>query len=155
MIVGATRDGGITVREMNRMVADLMDFRSAYARAMDEQKLDALLYPAAALPAFKHGMAKDLVVTLTYFFLGNLLHWPAGVVPVTAVKREEEGYYPDKNLPHEQRDRFSKLCRESMEGSEGLPYGVHVMARSYEDEVCLHVMKLIEDGLASMREMSS
>ena len=152
MIVGATRDGGISAREMHDMLAHLMDFRKAYEEAMDEQDLDILLFPAAALPAFKHGMAKDLVVSLTYFFLANLLHWPAGVVPVTNVRKDEEGYYSNLELPTIQRDRFAPLCRESMEGSEGLPFGVHVMARSYEDELCLHTMKLIEDGLKKLRE---
>ena len=114
---------------------------------MDDQNLDALIFPGGALPAFKHGLSKELVVSLTYYWFANLLHFPAGIVPVTKVRKDEEGYYEDEELPVNQRDRFSAFSRQSMENSEGLPFSVQVMTRSYQDELCLHVMKRIEDAM--------
>lgn len=57
---------------------------------MVEAGLDAVIYPTTALPAFPHGKSRMLTPTLTYTFLANLLHWPAGVVPVTRVLEHEE-----------------------------------------------------------------
>lgn len=49
-----------------------------------------MIFPPVALPALPHGAAKDLTPAFTYMMLANLLHWPAGVVPVTLVRSEEE-----------------------------------------------------------------
>lgn len=38
-----------------------------------------------------------------------------------------------------------RRIKKTMEGSEGLPVGVQVAAFTYEDEICLGVMKKIEN----------
>lgn len=49
-----------------------------------------VIFPPVALPALPHGAAKNLTPAFTYAFVANLLHWPAGVVPVTLVRPDEE-----------------------------------------------------------------
>lgn len=49
-----------------------------------------VIFPPVALPALPHGAAKDLTPAFTYMMLANLLHWPAGVVPVTLIRSDEE-----------------------------------------------------------------
>jgi fatty acid amide hydrolase len=71
-----------------------------------------------------HGVIADLLPALTYTFLPNILHWPAGVVPVTTVDKSEATYEP----PAGQRDSFAELVKQSMVGSAELPVGVQVTA---------------------------
>ena len=69
--------------------------------------------------------------------------FPAGVVPVTTI-REDEQSYPMENLPPNQRDHWAKKAQECMEGSAGMPLSVAVMTEMYRDEKCLRVMKEVE-----------
>lgn len=77
---------------------------TAYGRkfmdAMRAANVDALLMPAHALPAYPHGAAKDLSFACSYTFVLNLINLPAGVVPVTVAKLQEDGLYsppPDQD----------------------------------------------------------
>lgn len=51
---------------------------------------DLILCPASSLPAWKHGAARELNLGGAYTILYNLLGYPAGVVPVTRVRADEE-----------------------------------------------------------------
>jgi Asp-tRNA(Asn)/Glu-tRNA(Gln) amidotransferase A subunit family amidase len=91
-------------------------------------------------------MAADLIPALSYTFLANLLHWPAGTVPVTTVQSSEEVYPVDK-LPRTQRDSLARLVAKSIVGSQGLPVGVQVMTPMWKDEKCIEIMREIERGV--------
>ena len=71
---------------------------------------------------------------LQYNFLWNVLHYPAGFVPVTRVKTDEQ-YFSDQY-----NDNWTGLLKETAKGSEGMPIGVQVISHSFEDEKCLGVM---------------
>ena len=144
---GCSVSGGASARDYWSMGSDLVDFQKAYMEWMVSNKFDALLLPSTPVPAFTHGSAKDLSPSLSYMFLPNLLQWPAGVVPTTTVQGGEDNYYDPDSLPPNQRDRLAKSAAEQMEGTLGLPVGVQVMTMHNEDELCLHVMKLLEDQL--------
>ena len=73
----------------------------------------------------------------------NVLGWPAGSVPITTVRGDEQ-FYDIENLLATQKDSFAREAKKVMEGSKGLPIGVQVMAGCYGDEVCLRVMKEVE-----------
>jgi len=73
-----------------------------------------------------------------YTMLANLTGYPAGVVPVTRVRQEEESDRPTT------RDEAEKTARATEIGSAGLPVGVQVMARPWRDHVALAVMRHIE-----------
>lgn len=51
-----------------------------------EAGFDALICPSTPMPAYPHGMSADLTISCSYTFLYNLLHYPAGNVPITIVK---------------------------------------------------------------------
>ena len=115
-------------------------------------------------------------------FLPNLLYWPAGVVPVTKVREGEDNYYPNNSsenksgksyqdnvvksmkggkdvaevntssLPPNQRDSIAQLSQKVMQNSVGLPVGVQIMTMSNMDELCLHVMNVLEEGLKQKRK---
>ena len=80
-----------------------------------------------------------------------MLGWPAGVVPVTTVRNEEQ-HYRMEDIPANQRDPIAKIAANVMEGSEGLPMSVAVMTPSYRDELCLRVMKEVESVVGFLEE---
>merc|ERR1712146_644839 len=56
------------------------------------------------------------------------------------------------SLPPNQRDNIAQLSRKVMQNSIGLPIGVQIMTMSNMDELCLHVMSLLEEGLHKKRK---
>jgi fatty acid amide hydrolase len=142
-LLRACLSGGMNVRDYWGHIVQRDVITDAYNRAFEEQGLDALIFPPVAVPAMPHGVIADLLPALTYTFLPNILHWPAGVVPVTTVDASEATYEP----PAEQLDSFAELTKRSMQGSAELPVGVQVMARRWKDETCLYVMREIEKGI--------
>ena len=73
------------MRQYYELVADTFGVRSRWEEAFAEAGLDAVVFPVSALPALPHGASKDLTPAFTYTFVANLLHWPAGVVPVLSL----------------------------------------------------------------------
>lgn len=69
---------------------------------------------------------------------------PAGVVPCTLVREDECNYEDDGGV----NDSWSKGTRECMVGAEGLPVGVQVAALPFRDELCLGIMRELEQALA-------
>lgn len=129
---------------VDEVVVKLQAFKREWTTFFEEMKIDALLMPTS-LPA------TDLVYSDSHLFLAQLLQWPSGVVPVTIVREEETSYHSAIGLPVQQRDTLSRAV--AMENSGGLPMSVQVLAPGYKDEVCLRVMKSIEEH-ASFRVTS-
>jgi fatty acid amide hydrolase len=117
------------------------DYRLRFEQALDRADggpFDLILCPPCALPALTHGATKELATVGAYACLYNLLGYPAGVVPVTRVgAQEQSGRAPS-------RDVVQKLAREVELGSEGLPVGVQVAARPWNEHVALAAMAVIE-----------
>ena len=151
-LLGSSRNGGISVFDLWKTTADLLALRSKWSEAVRKAGVDAIVYPGFPLPALPHGMSGDLTAAVSYMFLPNLLLWPAGAVPVTTVRSDEQ-HYDMEDLPESQRnDKAAKLtANHVMPGSEGLPLSVSVMTPAFEDEKCLRVMKEIE-RLVDFRE---
>ncbi len=121
--------------------------RSAFTRKfverLDAARLDALLLPPHALPALTHGSTMHLPASASYAFLANLLGLPAGVVPVTRVRPDEESDRPAS------RDVVQRAASEVESSSAGLPVGVQVIGRHWREDVVLAVMRTLEAGLRS------
>ena len=110
---------------------------------------DALVCPVSALPALPHGTAARLVLAAAPCLLANLLDLPAGTVPNTRVRPDEEiGRVPS-------RARVGQAAAAADRDSRGLPIGVQVVgvpvAGSATDpirpeRIVLDVMRLIERG---------
>ncbi|MFM7035277.1 MAG: amidase [Planctomycetia bacterium] len=105
---------------------------------------DAVVCPVSSLPALRHGTAARLVVAASPCLLANLLDLPAGAVPVTSVRPDEETGRTWS------RDPVVALARETDVGSRGLPVGVQVVGLSDEpregENVVLDVMQGIESA---------
>lgn len=122
---------------VEEVAGELEAFKRAWRLFLADMQVDALLLPATALPADGMDCAHSGI------FLAQLLQWPSGVVPVCVVGEEEAAYHSPVSLPPAQRDHISRSV--SMAQSQGLPVGVQVMAPGFKDQVCLRVMKSIEE----------
>jgi fatty acid amide hydrolase len=120
-----------------------MDYRSKWSASFAASGLDALIFPAMPIPAVPHGMSQMLTSSASYMFIANLLLWPCGAVPVTVVGDNEEHYRFD-DLPEDQRDLMATLTQKVMQNSSGMPLSISVMTPSFQDEMCLRVMKEVE-----------
>ncbi len=123
--------------------AELLAAREALRTRMTKELagIDAIVCPVSALPALRHGTAARLVLAAAPCLLANLLELPAGAVPVTRVRPDEEtgrGFSFDPVL---------RAAAATDRGSRGLPVGVQVVGGPGADEsVVLDVMEAIEAG---------
>jgi fatty acid amide hydrolase len=113
-------------------------YRRDFVAALDRGGFDAIVCPPHALPALTHGSAYYLTTAASYAMLYNLLGMPAGVVPVTRVRDDEQ------SPPRAGRDIVERTARDVVRGSAGLPLGVQVVARHWREDVALAVMSAIE-----------
>ncbi|HVZ43323.1 MAG TPA: amidase [Ramlibacter sp.] len=124
------------------LVEAQIEYRDRFTRALDTAPggpFDVIVCPAMPLPALLHGTTKDLATCGAYACLYNLVGYPAGVVPVTRVRvGEEVGRAASKDV-------VQKLAREAEEASAGLPIGVQVVARPWQEHVALAAMAAVQD----------
>lgn len=144
-LAGQPRLGGI-IASTGKMSADrywqtisqLRHWVRQFMTRLDQERFDAVLCPPHALPALRHGSTDYLASAASYCMVGNLLQWPAGVVPVTRVCADEETDRPASG------DLVEKSARETERGSAGLPVGVQVAARHWREDIVLALMKALE-----------
>lgn len=135
--------GKRTTDEHWQLVEQLMAFRERFLHSLDQAEggpIDVLISPGCGLPAIKHGATEELGVIGAYTLIYNVLGYPAGVVPWTLVRAEEETATPRG------RDRMDITARETEQGSAGLPVAVQVAARPWRDHVALGVMAALEEA---------
>jgi fatty acid amide hydrolase len=115
--------------------------RTALLDAMDRAGVDVLLCPPFATPALPHGASKNFTLASSYSILFNAVQLPAGVVPVTRVRegeaRREAG-----------RDVLERHAAKVDAASAGLPVGVQVVARPWQDHRVIAAMQAIERAVS-------
>lgn len=134
----------------NRGLEDLLTRREAIRERMARdwrdaagQPLDAIVCPAFALPALRHGTASSLLLAGVPCCLASLLDLPTGVVPVTRVRPEE------CRGRDESRDPVLREAARTDEGSEGLPIGVQVIALDGREATLLEAMRRLDGDLSA------
>ncbi|MFO0679544.1 MAG: amidase family protein [Polyangiaceae bacterium] len=120
-----------------RVTARLRAYRARFEGAMEAAGIDVLLTPPFATPALPHGGSKKFLPAGAFAVLFNVVQFPAGVVPVTRVRAEEE---IRGALPGILERRASEVDR----GSRGLPVGVQVVARPWREDLVLATMAALE-----------
>jgi fatty acid amide hydrolase len=127
-----------------RLVEEQLDYRHDFLLALDTDEggpFDVIICPAYSLPALRHGASKDLVTAGVYAILYNVLGYPTGVVPVTRVREGEESQRK-RSL-----DRLEGVAQATERGSAGLPVGVQVVARPWQEHIAFAAMRAIEASL--------
>lgn len=117
-------------------VEALLDLRERVLAALGD--IDVVLSPAAALPPLRHGAAREVGAMGIYCCMYNVLGWPAGVVPWTRVRADEESDRPAS------KDPCFVAARDTERGAAGLPIAVQVAARPWRDHVALAAMAALE-----------
>ncbi|MGZ5971292.1 MAG: amidase family protein, partial [Polyangiales bacterium] len=130
--------GEKTVDRFWQITNQLRAYRFELTEAMDRAGIDVVLCPAHATPALPHLGSKDFVLAGSTSMLWNIVQFPAGVVPVTRVLRDEA----HRDHP---RDRLETMAAKVDQGSAGLPVGVQVVARPWREDLVLAAMRAIED----------
>lgn len=143
--IGWNRVVDILQAEINISAEDYVTLFRRLIRQIDETihawetaGLDALICPAVGVVAPEHGKS-DILISMIFCSIWNVVRFPSGTVPVGLVKKHE-AFYEDKY-----HDAFTECSKTAMEGSEGLPYGIQVVTLPYKDELALKVMKDVEE----------
>ncbi len=133
--------GEKTGGEVWSLTARLRADRAALIEAMEQQGVDALLCPPCATPALPHGRSKNFTLASSYSILFNAAQLPAGVVPVTRVRGDETA----RTASSDWLDRQAAAVDAR---SVGLPVGVQVVGRAWEEPLVLALMRAIEDEVS-------
>lgn len=112
-----------------------------FLQAWRDAELDLVIAPGMSLPALTHGSSKDLTPACATTFLYNLLHYPAGSVPVSTVDKNETKYEDEYN------DSLTKFAAAVCKDSEGLPLNVQVVGLPYQDELVLRGMLEVQEAV--------
>ena len=115
------------------------DIKEKFLEWWNKNGFDAFISPGFGIPAVKHGTSQDLFVYCCYTFNWNILDYPTGAVPITKINKNEESFDDVFN------DKITKMVKECCGTSKGMPVGVQVSTKPFQDELCLFVMKEIED----------
>jgi fatty acid amide hydrolase len=138
--------------ELWKLVTKQRQLISCWLEQMQEHKVDVLICPPCAQPAFLLGQSRDVTpMACSYNFVFNLLHFPSGVVPVTRVRADEATSEAYSALEVNHRDRIARLLAKGQVGSAGLPCGVQVVGLPNRDEHVLRVMRELESALNKAR----
>jgi fatty acid amide hydrolase len=106
--------------------------------------IDVVICPAFTTPAIRHGQADDFSMAGCYSMRYNFLNFPAGVVPIHTVG-------PKDKVRNQAEDRLEKKAVDVELHSQGLPLGVQIVGRPYEENKVLAVMLALE---AKAREIA-
>lgn len=133
----------------NKGVIYKREFIKEFEKIMTEQKLDGFISPASSVPAFRHYESKELSMGVIINVVSNLLDYTACVIPCTKVTKEDlQDEYNDRKYPN---DHFVKQTREMLKDSLGMPIGIQICTRTYQEEKCLAISKLVDEALKSRK----
>ena len=135
--------GGKSVHEYWQVIAERERLKKRLTERFEAAGLDVLICPGFGLPALLHNASVTLNQAASYTFVWNLFNWPAGTVPVTQVREDEQWYDANGDAS------FEHAASKNVHRSQGLPVGVQVIAQPWRDEVCLGAMKILEEALGS------
>jgi fatty acid amide hydrolase len=139
--------GEKSVADWWRMAAQRTAYRQAEFDAWRTAEIDAMICPAHVVPAMPHRESGEFVAAMTYPFRYAFLNFPAGVAPMTTVNAVDVQQTPAGN------DKIEKQISAFMQGAEGLPVGVQVVAPPYRESAVLAVMAALEAARAGADDM--
>ncbi|OWF56746.1 vitamin D3 hydroxylase-associated protein-like [Mizuhopecten yessoensis] len=134
-----------SVHEWGKLYGKVRQYKDEFYDAWTRQKLDVVICPQFGFVAPPYGYLFKTFGGGIFAPIYNLLNYPAGCLPVTAVSANDiDGM---KNYP--ENTAFEKNIKKVTEGSEGLPVGLQVVGQQWQEELVLRVMKEIEEAIKS------
>ncbi|XP_028301311.1 fatty-acid amide hydrolase 1 [Gouania willdenowi] len=110
--------------------------------------IDVLLCPMIG-PAYWPRYAGKSSTPLSYSMIYNLLNFSAGTVTVSTVTEEDEEEL--KHFKGIYQDFQDRLFKEAVTGGVGLPVSVQCVSLPWQDEMCLRLMKEVEELVRSRK----
>lgn len=101
--------------------------------------IDVMLLPSFPIPAFDAKYADDIGILPSTCRLASYWQYPSSMIPITTCSTNEQEY--DERYHN---DYFTTVLMSCMETAKGLPVGVEICGKPYQDETILSVMKIIE-----------
>ncbi|CAL2036702.1 unnamed protein product [Caenorhabditis brenneri] len=123
-------------------------FKNKWIKYWKSLGIDALICPSFITPAqpFEYPVQLSTGVFITGLF--NMLDCPAAVVPVSSVREKENDKFETNG------DFVLKLQSKAMKETTGLPNAVQIVTLPNHEEMCLKVMKIVEEiseGVQTLR----
>ena len=126
-----------------RLTYAMQQYQHEVLEQLQRERLVALIGPPHALPAPQHRKPIDLLAAASYAYYANILGFPAGVMGITRVRDDEQA----------SREKSSDIALKQAAAvdreSAGLPVGVQVIGRPWEDDLVLDLMAMLERGAES------
>ncbi|XP_013421117.1 fatty-acid amide hydrolase 1-like [Lingula anatina] len=137
-------NGFRSIKDMNEKKCDIQEWQLKILQDWERLGLDAVVCPVAPCVAVLNGYPAKCLGALSYTAYYNLADFPAGVVPVTTVTAEDDqnlkSYYNHDVL-------WMKNMKMGCVDAIGLPVGVQCVTKPWHEELCLRVMRDVENGL--------
>ena len=105
-----------------------------------DHNLDAILNIPVQFPAFPHELVDIIGTAPIATRLAIYWQFPAGIIPAAVVEQDEQNFN-EKVF----NDILTSKLRESMKDSQGLPMGLEIIGKPYQDEQVLAIMKILEN----------
>lgn len=150
-IVAASR--AKSVKEYWEWTAKRDDYRRLfYDEAWTKQQFDGIIAPVQAMPSIPHGGCAHLSPLAAATILYNVLNYPAGVVPVTRVDPAKDQLTQEWQHLHGAKaveSMIYKGCKPTYnpEAMRGIPVGVQVVGKPWEDEKVIGMMRVVDVAL--------
>jgi len=104
---------------------------------MKREGIDAIIGPTHSTTAFNIGAGSSSAHFAKFTMLFNFLDFPSGSVPV--------GLAGKSTMKPIFNDIHYKLFNEGVKDCEGMPVSVQVATMTNDDEMCIRLMKEIDD----------
>ncbi|KAH0833464.1 amidase signature domain-containing protein [Lanmaoa asiatica] len=129
-----------------------------YKEVWDEYGFDAIIAPVQSLPTIPHGGCAMLSPLAACTILYNVIDSPVGIVPVTRVDPKQD-MLPVDFVPG--ATGTSTILEKQMYtgptpvydpvAMAGIPVGVQIVGKKWEDEKVLEMMKVVDEALGTTR----
>jgi Asp-tRNA(Asn)/Glu-tRNA(Gln) amidotransferase A subunit family amidase len=134
-----------TMKHLTDSLKNVKLERLKVEQMMLREGIEGIMAPGGALPALKHTFASHLLGAATYAMFFNMVNFPAGSIPITFVKEDEQHY----DCPID--DEMTRYSKDVAKGSAGLPIGVQVGCPPNREELVLNIMKRYEAVLPKVQ----
>ncbi|OSD03090.1 amidase signature enzyme [Trametes coccinea BRFM310] len=148
---------GKPVEEFHRWVKQRDEFvRMFYREIWDKYGFDGIIAPVLATPGLPHNSVQYLLGLACTDLLYNLVESPVGTVPVTRVRTSTDFLTAEHTDPRVGPGHGSPFIEGLLyrgdgfydaEKMDGLPVGVQVVGRRWEDEKVVEMMRVLDDAL--------
>ncbi|KAI0763808.1 amidase signature enzyme [Trametes elegans] len=155
-----------SVEEYHRWVRQRDEYvRMFYREVWDKHALDGIIAPALAMPGLPHGSVQYLSGLACVDLVYNVVESPVGTLPVTRVQARADALAPEWTDARAGRGHGSALIERLLYGRggrggggggggfydaekmAGLPVGVQVVGRRWEDEKVVEMMRVVDRAL--------